>query len=189
MRLGDLDLKSKDDGSIHADYNIRNVIVHPNYRYPYKYNDIALIKLTNQVKFTKYIRPACLYNKEDLEYSQAIATGWGKIDYVSTEMNDKLLKVSLNIYDNRYCAKTYAGEKNLPRGITDNMLCAGVLEGGKDTCQGDSGGPLLVTKKENHCKFQLVGITSFGKSCGLENILAVYTKVSDFVPWIERTIW
>lgn len=189
VRLGELDFTSDDDGSVYADYTVHRIIVHPKYRYPLKYYDIALIKLKDQVKFTKYIRPACLYNKEPIEYSQAIATGWGKTDYVATEISDKLLKVSLDIYNTDHCVKTYKKEKNLPNGILDNMLCAGDLAGGKDTCQGDSGGPLIVTKKGNHCKFFLIGITSFGKSCGQENTLAVYTKVSEFIPWIEGTIW
>ncbi|EFA11559.1 serine protease P44 [Tribolium castaneum] len=189
VRLGDLDLSRDDDGSVHTDYNVRNIVVHPRYRYPLKYNDIALIQLSTTVRFTKFIRPACLYTKSQVELPQAIATGWGKTDYAAAEISDKLMKVSLNIYSNDRCAQTYQTSKHLPQGIKSNMICAGELRGGQDTCQGDSGGPLLITKKGNQCKFYVIGVTSFGKSCGQANTPAIYTRVSEYVPWIEKTIW
>ncbi|XP_060515950.1 serine protease snake-like [Cylas formicarius] len=187
IRLGELDFSRSDD-SEHVDYDIQQIIVHPNYRYPQKYHDIALVQSTRTIKFTKYIRPACLYTKIDVGQNSLIATGWGKTDFAA-DNSDKLLKVTLRLYSNDECIRTYRTNKYIPLGIQSNMLCAGDLRGGRDTCQGDSGGPLLITQKENQCKFYVIGVTSFGKSCGQVQTPAVYTKVSEYVQWIEDQIW
>lgn len=55
--------------------------------------------------------------------------------------------------------------------------------------QGDSGGPLQVSETSNLCIFYIVGVTSFGSGCGGKNTPGVYTRVSSYVDWIERTVW
>ncbi|KAL3290218.1 hypothetical protein HHI36_023577 [Cryptolaemus montrouzieri] len=188
VRLGSTDLTKFDTRQ--ADHRIANIIAHPNYTFPQGYNDIALIKLRSKVTFTEYIRPACLYTSYSEPPPQCIATGFGKEEFAAADITNKLMKVALNIYNNSKCARTFANENRVyPRGIVSTMICAGEINGGRDTCQGDSGGPLLVTEKRNHCKFYLIGITSTGKSCGEVNTPAIYTKVSEYLSWIEDIVW
>ena len=64
--------------------------------------------------------------------------------------------------------------------LTKNMICAG---GGEvDSCQGDSGGPLVVNVKG---KLTLAGVTSWGYGCGISGSPGVYTKVANYINWIE----
>lgn len=58
-------------------FGVGDVKVHPDYNQLSKVNDIALIRLSKQVKFNKFIRPACLWNKSNVKHTSAIATGWG----------------------------------------------------------------------------------------------------------------
>lgn len=190
VRLGEIDLTKSAGKRSRFDFDVANIITHPDYNFPLRYNDIALLKLNKNVRFTEYVRPACLYTNPYVEQTQSIATGYGKNEFAASENINKLMKVALHIYKNEKCAQNFGSDRrNLPRGIIQSMLCAGDIKGGHDTCQGDSGGPLLVTKKSNKCKFYLIGITSFGKSCGEPNTAAVYTKVSAYLSWIEATVW
>uniref|UniRef100_A0A8D2JHL7 Peptidase S1 domain-containing protein n=1 Tax=Varanus komodoensis TaxID=61221 RepID=A0A8D2JHL7_VARKO len=108
--------------------------------------------------------------------------------------------VKVPILTDAECKKAYPGN------ISDNMICLGYIEGGKDACQvrslvlctlgtawessettllfilqGDSGGPVA-------CDGVLQGIVSWGIGCALPGYPGVYTKVCKYVNWIHDTI-
>lgn len=81
VRLGELNLQKNNDGANPIDILVEEIIVHPDYVSTSKYNDIALIRLSNKVKFNDHIRPACLYNNKNIYSRKVTATGWGSIEY------------------------------------------------------------------------------------------------------------
>lgn len=55
--------------------------------------------------------------------------------------------------------------------------------------QGDSGGPLQFEDTKPISHYTIVGITSFGKACGVANSVGVYTRVAQYIDWIEDIVW
>ncbi|CAB3365097.1 Hypothetical predicted protein [Cloeon dipterum] len=196
VRLGDLEISNDQDGARPQMIPVAERIQHSEYKLPGRYNDIALLRLARDATFDAFVRPACLHRVKQLpgpgEQIKFIATGWGRVGY-SEDTSDRLLKVSLSPIEHPVCNQTYKTEattSKLRRGIDDDsMVCAGELQGGKDTCQGDSGGPLQFVRKDPYCMYSVVGVTSFGKFCGYSNSPAVYTRVSNYISWIERIVW
>lgn len=82
---------------------------------------------------------------------------------------------------------------NLGPALTGNMICAGVPTGRQTSCNGDSGGPLMMQAANG--EWLQVGIVSWGReplgadsSCGHQDLYAVYTRVSNYLGWIENVI-
>jgi secreted trypsin-like serine protease len=197
VRLGDQNLKRDDDGAEPQEFRVKNYVRHEKYSVKSKYYDIGLIELNGDAKFTKFVRPACLWQDSQIPTSIAVATGWGSIeDHGPT--SDELQKVALTIMQNRDCQpylKHVIDHTDiLSQGIIDSQLCAAAIEEGKlvgqrDTCQGDSGGPLQITLENNPCMHYVVGVTSFAIGCAIENSPGVYTRVSEYIDWIEEKVW
>lgn len=64
----------------------------------------------------------------------------------------------------------------------ETMFCAGTMDGGIDACRGDSGGPLFYYQDDRPIQ---VGIVSWGKGCGLEDLPSAYARVSSAYDWIR----
>ncbi|XP_007531350.1 kallikrein-1-like [Erinaceus europaeus] len=139
-------------------------------------HDIMLLRLTEPVQITDAVKVMELPTQEPTVGSTCYASGWGSIRPFQFLYPDHLQCVDLQLLSNDYCVRAY------PQNITNYMLCAGKLEGGKDTCVGDSGGPLI-------CDGVFQGVTSWGQvPCGAPQHPSVYCRVIDYVDWIKETI-
>ena len=144
--------------------------------------DIALLRLTHDVTFTKFIKPICLPSNSDINRKVQVA-GWGKTEDNKKADSEIKLKVTLPLVEKAKCMNRYSSAGvNLGEG----QICAGG-EAGRDSCRGDSGGPLMQRERgeDGTPKWVCVGVVSFGPSpCGMADWPGVYTKVYDYMPWL-----
>ena len=132
-------------------FSIENVILHPEFDIKTKHNDIAIVKLNQEVEWTDAVKPICLPDfNEDMDLGDGYLAGWGYESYSKwindqrfeegsgwvAEYNDlpkKLLEVKMPILTPSDCASKY--ESDIEDGdidLTEKMLCAG--GNGKDGC-------------------------------------------------------
>ncbi|RXN03469.1 transmembrane protease serine 9-like protein [Labeo rohita] len=161
--------------------NVSQVIVHPEYNNLPHDNDMALLRLSSPVTFTNYIQPVCLAaNGSTFNNDTMWVTGWGDIfSGVSLPSSKVLQEVDVPVVGNMKCNCLYGGS------ITGNMMCAGPLEGGKDSCQGDSGGPMVIKQGSRWIQ---AGVVSFGQGCAEPNYPGVYSRVSNYQNWITQHV-
>jgi len=160
---------------------VARLIQHPDFLRRTVDNDIALLELESPVTYSAVIRPICLptrYVNSNFDGQIGVVTGWGTTDF-GGESSTNLLEVSLPIISTDNC-KTNAKVGNK---ITQNMFCT--YADNKDACQGDSGGPLNWVDRSTGRAY-LVGITSWGIGCANEDTPGVYTKVTNYLSWIQQ---
>ncbi|KAF5923512.1 hypothetical protein HPG69_006683, partial [Diceros bicornis minor] len=161
---------------------VDKLITHPYFDSWLMDNDIALLLLKSPFNLSANKAPICLSEVTDIQrWRNCWVTGWG-FTIPMQGINPELQKVDIKLVKWNMCSEV------VPM-LTKNMLCAGNPQGGKDACQvrelGDSGGPLVCQKKNNTSLWYQLGIVSWGVGCGREKLPGVYTKVSNYLLWIN----
>jgi secreted trypsin-like serine protease len=164
--------------------NVVQVIPHPGYQPGSGHdNDIGLLKLASPAQLNDRVKlvpllASPIHDSMVEPGKLATVSGWGATSEGGSSPT-VLMKVSVPVVSNRSCNSVYGD-------ITDNMLCAGYREGGKDSCQGDSGGPLVVPNGSGG--WLQAGVVSFGRGCARPDVPGVYARVSRYLTRCWRQV-
>jgi serine protease 7 (enterokinase) len=154
---------------------VSKIVLHPQYNDRTSTNDIALMKLASPLTYSQNVVAACIPSTPATPGATVYVTGWGTTS-AGGAVQTQLREVTQTLGSDAKCVAEW-------RFTAASQICAGLVNGGKDTCQGDSGGPLVA---QRNGKWQLEGLTSYGyQKCGDGG---VYTRVSFYDSWIRQIV-
>lgn len=156
--------------------------MHPDYNPKDNKNDIAIVKLTRSISHDlKYVSQICLpIETLHVDTEGCYVMGWGSLRSDGNGGSKQLRELPIKIVSESHC-------KNYDDYVAETMICAGFLEGGRDTCLGDSGGPFVCPVRGRESTFVLEGIVSFGEGCAERGKPGVYTRVRAFSDWVRSS--
>ncbi|XP_053619219.1 achelase-1-like [Plodia interpunctella] len=166
---------------------ISRYVVHERYNPITFDNDIAVVVLSSRLRQSASVNFVAIPRQGYVVSDNAtvVHAGWGRTNENIQVPSEVLRHVAVYVVNHTLCATRYREIQVLqgvPATITQNMICAGVIDvGGRDACQGDSGGPLLFNN-------ELVGVISWGAGCAQARYPGVNARVSSYTNWINATV-
>ncbi|XP_055678856.1 serine protease gd-like [Lutzomyia longipalpis] len=184
--LGQYNLKRPKDERTKIVYP-ESVNIHPKYQKLNKiHSDIAVVVIPERVRFTTYIRPACLWKgpetKTSLVGKTGFIAGWGR-DENGNFFTELPKQSEIPVISDETCLRSNEAFVRITSEVT---FCAGWRNGTEGPCNGDSGGPLVF---ERDGRWTLRGVVSTSlltdgsNTCNL-NEYVVFTDVTQFTDWI-----
>lgn len=148
--------------------------------------DVAIVVMTDRIKYTDFIRPICLWegseNVNDIVGSSGTVVGWGR-DGSGNIVTPEPHKINVPIVADDVCLRS----SDIFRYITSKRtFCAG-SRNGLGPCNGDSGSGMAIYKNN---RIYLRGIVSAALSdpvmnmCKLKDYV-VFTDAAKFGTWIR----
>lgn len=153
---------------------VSHVIIHEDFdgEPPYNVNDIAILVLSEPLKFDNNTQKILLISREVKNGEEAYVSGWGVTD--NNRQQSETLK-ALRVHVGR-------GFGCWLLGLLADTICV-KTPNAEGICFGDSGGPLTI-------QGYLAGVASFitGSKCGTDESPMFYMSIPDFKDWIEEKI-
>ncbi|KAM3421947.1 Trypsin-7 [Cercospora zeina] len=157
---------------------VPQIIIHGGYDSQTLDNDFAILKLSTPIAQSENIAYAFLppAGSDPAPNTPATVAGWGATR-TNGQATEDLMAVQVPIVHPDTCARVLA-----PALFSQNMICAGYPEGGRDACQGDSGGPLY-----DDFTGEVIGVVSWGlNGCAAPQSPGVYARVGRAIGFIQR---
>ncbi|OWZ17823.1 Serine protease [Phytophthora megakarya] len=137
-------------------------------------NDFVLLKLERPSQFEPV--QLAVADGSDIKAGEwATVSGWGRTDENATTSYE-LQHVKLQLKTKEECVKALK--------IDDTVTCAGGP--GNSPCAGDSGGPLV--KSSTKGDDVLIGLVSWGDTCGRDGTPTAFAIVSRVRGWIGSIV-
>jgi len=151
VRLGEWDLSSGDEPFRPQEYEVKDIVIHPQFNPRTYQNDIAILRLKTQVDLSSFpsIRSACIAKPNDLnkfEGAKCLVAGWGTVAALKRIQNTPsataanarniLKEVDMQVIDGNICQDALRRNVGDPQFILDKraFMCAGG-EAGKGLCR------------------------------------------------------
>ncbi|CAI5791047.1 serine protease 53 [Podarcis lilfordi] len=170
--------------------NVSDIIPHKDYVNYDKGDDIALVRLSEPVSYSRDIAPICLpYANHRFAFgTQCWLSGWGEVANNVTlpkPMNLQEMTVDLLTSDTCNCIYSNLRNRRIVSPARPGMVCAMTPDRKRGPCKGDSGGPLVCM--EDGYWFQ-AGILSFSMGCRQFFGPTILTDTAFYADWIKRYV-
>ncbi|XP_050452551.1 serine protease 1-like [Cataglyphis hispanica] len=168
-------LKLNEYPSTRQERGVESIAIHPQFDITTLYNDVAVLQLLVSFELSPEVNYIPLPGNPPVPETICQVSGWGYTAEDVPIVSNDLMYVNLPIRSTEECRELLVNVTDLPTG----MLCAGYLEGGKDSCQGDSGGGMV-------CNGILTGIVSGGEGCAQPRLPGIYADIFHYMDWISN---
>ena len=158
-------------------------------------NNIALVKLREDVKLGKFVQTVCLPEDDEGDLAMTKTHGthaancWGNLKHFTygipkwaNRVTNRLQNYTFLIQKNRLCSN---GTVSFNSTVS---FCAG-KERGSYPCFGNHGSVFVQKgKRGNGYRWVATGVASFGNVFAHKHKLTFYTRVFPFIDWIKKTM-
>ncbi|KAJ0170407.1 hypothetical protein K1T71_013778 [Dendrolimus kikuchii] len=187
IRAGEWDFKTTMETYPHQEREAQQIKIHPDFHRRNLRNDIALIQLSEPLKFENHVNTICLPEQDESfdQSSGCLQTGWPR-----TSFNDStpgiMNKVEMHMIPHSRCNDQLKMTRLSPLYMLHSSF---VCSGGDDAniCKLCGGAP-LVCPSGGADRYKLVGLIAWSIGCNLIETPGMSVAVSNFRTWIDSQI-
>nr|XP_030709909.1 serine protease 58 [Globicephala melas] len=155
--------------------NYSMVVPHPEFNAGSLNNDLVMIKLSKAAALNNQVGTIAIAMEPLPVNNSCFIPTWTWSKYKNHKDPDSLQNVNISVISKTECREAYKTYN-----IRDSMMCVGIVPGRRLRCKEVTAAPALCHGVQ--------GILTFVDGCVLRADVGIYTRIINYIPWIENTV-